>query len=454
MKVVKFGGSSLADGQQYRKVIQIIKADPERRVVVVSAPGCRQPNDEKVTDLLIKYARQVIKHANYQDVLECIIRRYQAIADYFNLSATTFQPLKSILRNLPNHQYPDDQHLLAAFKAHGERLNARLMALILTHLGISAEFIDPSQAGILVQGKDPNNAIVEPQTYRNLAKLKPLLKQPVRLIFPGFFGFTSDHYIATFARGGSDITGSILAKGLGISLYENFTDVDAIYAANPKLIPHPEPIKKLTYREMRELSYAGFSVFNEDAIIPAIQGNITINVKNTNHPAAPGTYIVPSREFVPKHLITGIAESKGFDALYLHKYLINHQVGFTNRLLNILTKYGVAYEHMPSGIDDLTVVIKKDMLTKEKMADISKEVQAKLHPDQLKWEQDYAIIMIVGEGMRNKPGVITRVVEPLSHQGISIRMINQGSSQISMMLDVKDTDADEAVKRIYNEFFV
>ena len=448
MKVVKFGGSSLANGPQYQKAIDIIQADPQRKVIVTSAPGRRFAGDVKVTDLLIKYANQVIRHLDFSRTVQQILQRYAAIAKHFQLASSQIDDIRHIIKNLPNHHYPNHDYLLAAFKAHGERMNARLFTKVLNHLGISARFVDPSQAGILVSDH-PNDATVLEATYQNLKKIKVGTQ---KLVFPGFFGFTVHHQIATFARGGSDITGSILARGLGISTYENFTDVDAIYSANPNLISHPVPIKKMTYREMRELSYAGFSVFNDEAIVPAIQGNVTINVKNTNHPNLPGTLIVPEKGFHPSRMVTGVAGSKHFTALYLHKYLLNKQVGFTLKLLQILYKYHVSYEHMPSGIDDLTVIFDDRQFNDRKIRAISAEIKRVLRPDKMRWIPDYAIIMVVGEGMQERSGALERVIQSLADKHIQISMINQGASKISMMLGVQTKDADEAVVRIYDEF--
>ncbi len=358
MKVVKFGGSSLADAAHVQKVINIIKSDPERKVVVTSAPGKRFSDDIKVTDLLIKYANAIIGKADPTQIVADIFARYQEIGNGFGVSTTVLDDIKSKLTGLPDKPYPNNDYLMAAFKAHGERLNAELIAACLTQAGTKARFVDPSEAGILLSD-DPNSATVLEETYDNLANLK---YGDERLIFPGFFGFTKDGQIATFARGGSDITGSILARGLHASLYENFTDVDAIYAANPKIVPDAHPIHKLTFREMRELSYAGFSVFNDEAIIPAIQGQVPINVKNTNNPDLPGTLIVPEKDFTSKRPVTGIAGSNRFSALYLHRYLLNKEVGFTLKILQILYKYGVSYEHMPSGIDDLTIIFDRSQL--------------------------------------------------------------------------------------------
>ncbi|MHA8110207.1 aspartate kinase [Lactobacillaceae bacterium Melli_B4] len=448
-KLIKFGGSSLANGNQYQKVIDIIEADPTRQIIVVSAPGKRFDDDIKVTDLLIEYANQTLNQQDTSAILKQIVNRYQQIADQFNVAAADFKTIPDTLAALPNQYYPNDEYLMAAFKAHGERMNAKLLAMVLNQLGIKSRFVDPREAGIVVSD-DPNQANVLEETYQNLGKFG---YGDEKLVFPGFFGVTKDGYIATFARGGSDITGSIIARGLNIPLYENFTDVSSIYAANPKIIDHPIPIKKMTYREMRELSYAGFSVFNDEAIIPAIEGKVTINVRNTNDPEAPGTLIVPEGDFQPEHPITGVASSGHFAALYLHRYLLNKEVGFTLKLLKIFYKYGISYEHMPSGIDDLTVIFDNRQLNADKVHAMCKEIHETIHPDRLDWIDDYAIIMVVGEGMVNQTNALSQSIDPLAEDGIKVNMINQGASQISIMIGTRKSDANRAVKDIYNQFF-
>lgn len=449
MKVIKFGGSSLATGAQVEKVIKIITADPDRRVIVTSAPGKRFSDDTKVTDLLIKYANQVIDGQDTSAVTDEIFGRYQEIGHYFNLSQSSLNVIKQIILDLPDHDYPNNDYLMAAFKAHGERLNARLMAMVLKQQGVKARFVDPSVAGIVVTG-EPNNADVNPETYDNLDHLEASPDE--RLVFPGFFGFTPAGRIATFARGGSDITGAILARGLKATLYENFTDVDAIYSANPHVIKDPAPISTMTYREMRELSYAGFSVFNDEALLPAIQGQIPINVKNTNDPAKAGTMIVPEKGFKPRRILTGIASKDHFAALYLHKYLLNRDVGFTLRILQIFNKYNVPYEHMPSGIDDLTIIIDSRKISDDVIDKVCSDVQREVNPDRLEWIDDYAITMVVGEGMSYHRGVTAAVLRAVADSGVSILMLNQGANKISLMIGTRRKDADQAVKAIYDEF--
>lgn len=450
MKVVKFGGSSLANGDAFEQAIAIIKDDSTRQIVVTSAPGKRFKNDIKVTDLLINYANAAINHADYSAIQNEIFSRYEEIGAHFGVQRDQLSVIHQIIVELPNGDYPDDDFLMAAFKAHGERLNARLMALVLQKLGINARFVDPKEAGLIVDG-EPNNAIVDPQTYNNLAAFDYSADE--KLIFPGFFGFTIDGNIATFSRGGSDITGAILARGFHADLYENFTDVDAIFSANLSIVNDPQPIKRMTYREMRELSYAGFSVFHDEALIPAIEGNIIVNVKNTHAPEKPGTLIVPDQGFHPEQIVTGIAGGKHYAALYLHKYLLNREAGFTLKILEILNKYGLPYEHMPSGIDDITIIFDRKLISDDLVQKLCDEVRATVNPDSLEWIDNYAVIMVVGEGMFNRVGVAAGIFTELAEHNIRISMINQGASRISIMIGTYKKDADNAIRAIYQHFF-
>ncbi|BDR55827.1 aspartate kinase [Xylocopilactobacillus apis] len=449
MKVVKFGGSSLASGSQLQKVIKILQADPSRKVVITSAPGKRFEDDIKVTDLLIKYAKAVLAQKETAKITEDIWQRYQEIGDYFQIPAELLQPLKQELLNLSGQQFSSSDFLVASFKAHGEKLNAQLLTTILQKKGMPSQFLDPKEAGLIVTN-DPHNAHVLPQTYSNLTDWQ---NREEILVVPGFYGITENNEIATFSRGGSDITGAIMAKGLAADIYENFTDVNAVYAVNPKLVANPVPIKSMTYRELRELSYTGFSVFHDEALIPTIEAKIPINVKNTNHPDFPGTLVVPEKDFKPQYTITGVASSNHFAAIYLHRYMLNKETGFTLKLLEIFYKYHISYEHMPSGIDDLTVIFDKDQFTDELKEKMCEEIKQTLKPDHLEWIDDYAIIMVVGEGMRNKIGVLKKIVEPLAQKNIAIHMINQGASRISIMLGTKQADAPKAVAQIYQNFF-
>lgn len=449
MKVIKFGGSSLASSEQLKKVIQIVSDDATRRCVVVSAPGKRNPADTKVTDLLIRYADAVIAGRDYHDLAQEIIARYQEIALGFNFTPEDFAPIKRAILNLPLAKYPDNNYLMAAFKAHGEKLNAQLIARVFNLVGIAAQYLDPAEAGLIVTDV-PDDAQIEPTSYINLRKWQNNAKV---LIVPGFFGYNEHGNICTSSRGGSDITGAIMARGLNADLYENFTDVDAIYSVNPNIVPNPHAIGHMTFREMRELSYAGFSVFHDEALIPAIQGNIDVNVRNTNHPEAPGTIIAAQIGHNKNYPVRGIAASKHFCGLYISKYLLNKEVGFTRKVLNILYKYNVGYDHMPSGIDDITVIIPEANLTPDIEQSIMSELQTTIQPDEMHMIHDYAIVMVVGEGMRDTLGVMARSTTALAKAGIRLQMVNQGASEISIMFGVAQDKADLAVSALYGEFF-
>ncbi|MDR3190318.1 MAG: aspartate kinase [Lactobacillaceae bacterium] len=449
MKVVKFGGSSLADGAHIQQVYDIVTSDPDRQIVVVSAPGKRHKGDTKVTDHLLEYAKHTIADVDTSEDVSLIKARYHAIGSYFELPAAVMAKLDKQIEQLAQKHYPSYDYLYAAFAAHGEWLNAQIVAAVFNQLGTPARFVDPKEAGMIVDDVARAATLLE-ASYEQLSQLETGNEI---LIFPGFFGYTQAGNIATFSRGGSDITGAILARAVNADLYENFTDVSAIYAVDPKIIEHPAAIERMTYDEMRELSYAGFAVFHDDAIIPAIQGGIRINVKNTNDPSAAGTLIVPPTEVANVHSVTGIANSNRFAALYLHRYLLNKEVGFTWKILSILKRHQISYEHMPSGIDDLTIIFDKSLMTQHQidamMADIAEEIK----PDTLKWIPSYGIIMVVGEGMRHRVGAFTDIVTPLRAQGISLQMVNQGASEISIMLGIQPEVADQAVRAIYQSMF-
>jgi aspartate kinase len=427
-----------------------MKANPARQVMVTSAPGKRHPGDVKVTDLLIQYAQAVLRHENATAVVTEIVARYHAIADDFGLDPQVMQQIRKELYQLPKKAFANRDYLLAGFKARGEKLNAFLMTAVLNHEGIEATYGEPKDLGIVVTD-DPNDAEVSRETYTHLETFSRPLGV---LVVPGFYGYTSKGAVATFSRGGSDITGAILANGFHADLYENFTDVDGVAAADPRVVANPQMIQEMTYREMRELSYGGFGVFHDEAILPAIAGQIPINLKNTSYPDAPGTMIVPEQHFVPKHAITGIVSSQHFGAIYLHRYLLNKEVGFTLKLLQVLERHGISYEHMPSGIDDLTIILDDRQLNEAKRKAVCDEIQAAVHPDVLKWIDDYAIIMVVGEGMAQRTGLIQTILQPLASAGVHVSMINEGASQISLMLGTSRESANRAVKAIYNAFFI
>ncbi|MGI8385037.1 aspartate kinase [Robertmurraya sp. P23] len=449
MKVAKFGGSSLANGEQLQKVFQIVTADPSRKVIVVSAPGKRKSDDIKVTDLLIHCAEQGLNGEDTSVTLEQIIDRYDSIVKELHLSSDITEEIKNTLHSLLSADKSNPDHYMEALKAAGEDNNAKLVAKFFQSKGVPAKYINPKDAGLFVTDETGNAQVLQ-ESYDNLYKLR---EEDGILIFPGFFGYTKDGNVVTFSRSGSDITGSILANGIKADLYENFTDVDAVYSVNPNLVQDPKEIKELTYREMRELSYAGFSVFHDEALIPAFRAGIPVQVKNTNNPLSPGTLIVHERS-VQNGPVTGIASDKGFCSIYVGKYLMNREIGFGSRLLRILEEHGMSYEHTPSGIDDISVILRQDQMDYETEQRIVNLILTELHADEVKVEHDLALIMIVGEGMRQNVGTTARAAKALADAGVNIEMINQGSSEVSMMFGVKEADEKHAVKALYNKFFV
>jgi aspartate kinase len=448
MKVVKFGGSSLATGKQLEKVLQIVKADKERRIVVVSAPGKRYDSDTKVTDLLIQCAQAVVNGSDYSPYLEEVLDRYASIAKELDLSSDIITNIKNDLLDLINKSSNKDA-FMEAMKASGEDNNAKLVAHFFKARGLDAIYISPKKAGLIVSD-DPGNAQVLSESYDRLYSLR---EEKRIIVFPGFFGYSEAGDVVTFSRSGSDITGAILANGVKAELYENFTDVDAVYSVNPSIVTQPKEIKELTYREMRELSYAGFSVFHAEALIPAYRAGIPVQVRNTNNPSASGTRIVSSRNNINGPVI-GIANDKGFCSIYISKYLMNREVGFARKVLSILEDYHISYEHMPSGIDDLTIVLRQDQLTRKSEQEILTRISEELQVEEIKVEHDLALIMLVGEGMRRNIGTNARASTALAKAGVNIEMINQGSSEVSMMFGVKETVVKKAVKALYEEFFV
>lgn len=449
MKVVKFGGSSLASGEQLTKVLNIVVSDPTRKIVVVSAPGKRYSDDIKVTDLLIECAEKHLANENADKVFDTIIDRYASIVKELSIPFDIVETISNDLKVLLEGDKSKPDSYLDAIKASGEDNNAKLIAAYFQHSGLNAEYVNPKDAGLLVSD-EPGNAQVLPESYENLYKLRD--REGI-VVFPGFFGYNKKGEVLTFSRSGSDITGSILANGIKADLYENFTDVDAVYSVNPTIVQNPKEISELTYREMRELSYAGFSVFHDEALIPAFRAGIPVNVKNTNNPSAPGTRIVNERSNTNGPVI-GIASDKGFCSIYISKYLMNREIGFGRKLLQILEDFGLTYEHVPSGIDDVTVILRQDQMDESLEAKITDRIMTELHADEVIIEHNLVLIMVVGEGMRHNVGTTARAAKALAYAGVNIEMINQGSSEVSMMFGVKEPQEKRAVQALYNEFFV
>ncbi|WP_010248161.1 aspartate kinase [Acetivibrio cellulolyticus] len=448
MKVAKFGGTSLANAEQIKKVCDIVISDSERRLVVVSAPGKRFKEDIKVTDLLIALAEKCIKEGSAEAELNAVIERYAEIAKELNLSDDIVKVISDDLRRRVSLDRSNQGMFMDTLKAAGEDNSAKVVAAYLKSMGIEAEYIDPKDAGLLLSDEF-GNARVLPESYENL---KSLRDRSGIMIFPGFFGYSKNGDVVTFPRGGSDITGSILAAAIKADLYENFTDVDSVFAANPGIVDNPKPIPVFTYREMRELSYAGFSVLHEETLEPVYRMGIPVCIKNTNNPSAPGTLIAPTRELKDNHVV-GIASGKGFCTIYVSKYMMNREVGFGRKILNILENEGLSYEHTPSGIDNISIIVEEKQLDKVNDERLINRIKDELNVDDVTIERGSALVMIVGEGMMRTVGIAARATNALAKAGVNIEMINQGSSEVSMMFGVKAVDNVNAVKALYNEFF-
>ena len=453
MKVCKFGGSSLANAAQINKVIDIVLADPARRIVVVSAPGKRHSGDTKVTDLLIALANAALQGENTDAAYGAVVARYAEIADELKLGNEIVQRIEDDLKGrLAQVSKLEPKEFMDLLKAAGEDNNAKVVAVAFEARGKKARYASPKETGLVLQGEF-GDATLDPDSYQRLSRAFSNFEGIV--VYPGFFGYTKDGKVATFPRGGSDITGSILAAAVCADVYENFTDVDSVYPCDPRIVEEVkdgEGIPTMTYREMRELAYAGFGVFNDDAVIPAVKARIPINIRNTNHPSEPGTMIVQSRRVVPGTVV-GIASADGFCNIVVEKYLMNRQIGFGRRLLQVLEEEGISYEHMPSGVDSQCVVVKEQYLPKEKEHRVIAALKKELNPDFVTVERDITMLMIVGEGMCYTAGMFAKACLALASAGINLSMVNQGSSEVSFMIAIRSQDRDVAVKALYHAFF-
>lgn len=447
MIVCKFGGTSVASAEQIKKVFNIVTSNPERRIVAVSAPGKRSSEDIKVTDLLIDLAQTALNAGDVESKIAAVVKRYEDITSGLGLDDTMCNIIDADLRERVSGDQSNRDLFIDSIKASGEDNNAKLIAAYFNAQGVPTRYVSPKEG--LVVNDLPERTLALPEAYEKLSALKTA--QEI-IIFPGFFGYTKSGVLRTFDRGGSDITGSILASAVGATLYENFTDVDSVYAANPRLIQNPAEIKEITYREMRELSYSGFAVFHDEALMPVFKQGIPVNIKNTNNPVAPGTRIVPARSEQPRP-VTGITADSGFSILYVSKYLMNREIGFGRKLLQIIEEEHISYEHTPSGLDDISVIIRSNQLTPEIEKRIISRVYDELHADDVHIRHGFSMIVIVGEGMRNNTGLAARAANAISSTGANIEMINQGSSEVSLVFGVQSVFEDRILIALYNEFF-
>lgn len=444
MKVAKFGGSSVSTADQIKKVLNIVNSDEDRKIIIVSAPGKRLKEDVKTTDLLIRLYEKVIDDLYYISKKEEIIQRYADIIYELDMSDNLLTTIDQTLENFIATLKDKPSRLLDALLSCGENFNAQLIAEYNNSQGIPTRYVSPGEAGIQVTDL-PQNAQILDQSYEALYNLRAYDE---KLIVPGFFGVSRQNYIVTFPRGGSDITGAIVARGVRADLYENFTDVSGIFRANPTIVKNPEVIDEITYREMRELSYAGFGVFHDEALQPLHKDRIPVVIKNTNRPNDTGTFIRHDREINSSNIVSGISCDKGFTVLNIKKYLMNRQVGFTRKILGVLEDYNISFDHMPSGIDSISIIMRsKEIHNREEQ--VLNDIRDKCDVDELSVEHDLAILMIVGEGMHRIVGTANTITHALAESKINLKMMNQGASEISIMFGIDVADADKAVKSTY-----
>lgn len=449
MKVAKFGGSSLSNASQIDQVSKIIEKDKDIRIVVVSAPGKRYEEDIKVTDMLITLFTNKMTGKNTTEVIEGIIQRYQDIVEELNLNNDLIADFKSQL-HFYLENIADKERLLDALKSCGEDFNAQLINEYFNKRGITSEYMSPKEVGITVTDT-PSDAQLIPSSYDEIGKLKN--KEKV-IVIPGFFGYTPEGEIVTFSRGGSDIIGAIVARGVEAEQYDNFTDQSYIYSAHPSIVESPHPIKELTYREMRELSYSGFGIFHDEALRPLYEAKIPIMVRHTNYPEIEGTKIVSERFDTEDYPVIGVSGSDGFFSITIKRYLLNREVGFARRFLQVFERYGISIEHFPTGIDDLSVIMVKDQFEgTNKLEAILEDIEKEFDPEWVHVEEELAVIAIVGEGMRDTIGIANTATQSFTDAGISMNMINQGASEISMFFAIKSASLDKALQYLYRGFF-
>lgn len=434
-KVVKFGGSSLASAEQFVKVGNIIHADEDRKFVVPSAPGKRFDKDTKVTDMLYACYALAEKDHDFMTEMTKIEKRYQEIIDGLKLDLDLTGEFNKIIDNFKKKA---GNHYAAS---RGEYLNGIIMA---NYLGY--EFVDPAEAIRF------NEAGVFDAELTNKL-LSKRLKGVESAVIPGFYGAMGNGTVRTFSRGGSDITGSIVAKAVQADVYENWTDVSGFLIADPRIINQPQRIDMITYAELRELSYMGATVLHEDAIFPVRKEGIPVNIRNTNAPDDEGTWIVGHTIQKSKYVITGIAGKKGFASINIEKDMMNSEVGFGRKVLQVFEEYGISFEHMPSGIDTLSVMVHQSEF-EDKEQNILSGINKAVNPDNIDIQSDLALIAVVGRGMKAQRGTAGRIFSALAHANVNVRMIDQGSSELNIIIGVANDDFEAAIKAIYDIFVV
>lgn len=432
-KVSKFGGSSLASAKQFKKVGDIIRADKSRRYVVPSAPGKRNDKDEKVTDMLYACYDAASEGRSYKKILEKIRGRYEEIIEGLDLNL-----------NL-DHEFAklEENFLAGAGRDYAASIGEYLNGIVIANY-LGYEFIDAAEVIFFDEQGNFEADLTDKELSERLSHVE-------RAVVPGFYGSRPDGSIKTFSRGGSDVTGSIVAKAVHADLYENWTDVSGFLVTDPRIVEDPEVIETITYRELRELSYMGASVLHEDAIFPVRKEGIPINIRNTNRPEDKGTLIVETTCRKPRHTITGVAGKKGFCAINIEKAMMNTEVGFGRKVLSVFEKSGISFEHMPSGIDTMTIFVHQSEFEDHEQSVIA-GIHRAVEPDVVELESDLALIAVVGRGMRSNRGTAGRVFSALAHARVNVKMIDQGSSEWNIIIGVKNDDFEKAIRAIYDIF--
>ncbi len=434
VKVLKFGGSSLADAEQMKKVAAIVKADPACRYVVPSAPGKRFSGDDKVTDLLYRCYELSRLEEEISSVFEVIKGRYRDIVKGLGLDLSLEEEFKKIEMSIVNHAGRD------YVASRGEYLNGIILA---NYLGF--KFLDPARGIYFFE-----NGVFDAE--RTNEALGQLLAKYDHAVIPGFYGSMPNGTIKTFSRGGSDITGAIVARAAKADLYENWTDVSGFLMADPRIVEDPKPIDVITYRELRELAYMGATVLHDESIFPVRHAGIPINIRNTNDPSAKGTMIVSSvKDTVDRSIITGVAGKKGISIISLEKDMMNAELGFGRRVLQVIEENGISFEHLPSGVDTLSIVLHTSAL-EGKREKVMAELRRAVNPDTITIEDGYALIAVVGRRMVAAKGTAQRIFRSVAEADINIKMIDQGSSEIDIIIGVHECDYKRAVNAIYREF--
>ena len=434
IKVAKFGGSSVADGIQLTKTKQIIEADPDRRYIVVSAPGKRFDGDNKITDLLYLCKTHMEHNLPYDQVFQVVTDRFMAVQLNLGVDVDLQEHFDRIKENLKKGCSAD------YIASRGEYLNAVLIAAFLGY-----DFVDVE--GLILF--DSKGRLLQEETDE---ALRAELASHERAVLPGFYGVSKeDGKVRTFSRGGSDITGALVARAVSADVYENWTDVSGFLMADPRIVKNPKPIHKISYKELRELSYMGASVLHEDAIYPARIANIPINIRNTNHPEDPGTVITAEHDVTNTNVVTGIAGSKDFTVIAIYKNMMSAERGFVRRILATLEDFNINFEHLPSGIDTISVVVSNKSID-GRLDELLDAFEKQLSPDHMEVFEDIALIATVGCGMSYRPGVSAKLFTALAQANVNIRMIDQGSSEMNIIVGVQNKDFNTAIKAIYEAF--